>query len=68
MTAEENGALVKLMRITNEEIDAVSAIAQKEIDNRRLGNILASVALNSYKYGVMMGKRAERARRKGRKS
>lgn len=68
MTAEENGALVKLMRITNEEIDAVSAIAQKEIDNRRLGNILASVALSSYKYGVMMGKRAERARRKGRKS
>ncbi len=64
---EENALLVNLMRITNEEIDEVSAIAQAEIDSRRLGNILASIALKSYKLGVINGKREERARRKNGK-
>lgn len=64
---EENALLVNLMRITNEEIDEVSAIAQAEIDSRRLGNILASIALKSYKLGVINGKREERVRRKNGK-
>lgn len=64
---EENALLVNLMRITNEEIDEVSAIAQAEIDSRRLGSILASIALKSYKLGVINGKREERARRKNGK-
>lgn len=64
---EKNALLVNLMRITNEEIDEVSAIAQAEIDSRRLGNILASIALKSYKLGVINGKREERARRKNGK-
>ena len=64
---EENALLVNLMRITNEEIDEISAIAQAEIGSRRLGNILAGIALKSYKLGVINGKREERARRKNGK-
>lgn len=63
MTAEQIGA-VEQMRLTEEEIDAVHDIAVHAVDKSPFGYILARAALNAYKYGVMQGKRAERARRK----
>ena len=63
MTIEQIGA-VEQMRLTEEEIDAVHDIAVHAVDKSPFGYILARAALNAYKYGVMMGKRAERARRK----
>lgn len=63
MTLEQIGA-VEQMRLTEEEIDAVHDIAVHAVDKSPFGYILARAALNAYKYGVMQGKRAERARRK----
>lgn len=63
MTKEQIDAL-KQVRLTEEEIDAVHDIAVHAVDNSSLSYILARAALNAYKYGVMQGKRAERARRK----
>ena len=65
MTLEQIGA-VEQMRLTEEEIDAVHDIAVHAVDKSPFGYILARAALNAYKYGVMQGKRAERARRKGK--
>lgn len=53
---------VNHMRLTDDEIDAVRDIALDAVDKRPF--TIAQVALNAYKYGVMQGKRAERARRK----
>lgn len=65
MTIEQIG-VVEQMRLTEEEIDAVYDIAAHAIDKSPFGYILARAALHAYKYGVMQGKRAERARRKGK--
>jgi len=65
MTIEQIDAL-KQMRLTEGEIDAVHDIAVHAVDKSPFGYILARAALNAYRYGVMAGKRAERARRKGK--
>ena len=65
MTAKQMNAL-KYMRLTENEIDAVHDIAVDAVDKSPFGYILARAALNAYKYGVMAGKREERARRKGK--
>ena len=63
MTKEQIDA-VEQMRLTEEEIDAVHDVAVHAVDKSPFGYILWRAALNAYKYGVMQGKRAERARRK----
>ena len=65
MTAEQIDAL-KNMRLTGAEVDAVHDIAVHAVDKSPFGYILARAVLNAYRYGVMQGKRAERARRKGK--
>nr|DAQ04222.1 MAG TPA: hypothetical protein [Caudoviricetes sp.] len=66
MTREQIDAL-KHIRLTDAEVDTVHDIAAHAVDNSPFGYILARAALNAYKYGVMAGKRAERARRKTKK-
>lgn len=63
MTKEQIDAL-EYMRLTDAEIDAVHDIAVHAVDKSPFGYILARAVLDAYKYGVMQGKRAERARRK----
>ena len=65
MTREQMNAL-KHMRLADAEYDAVHDIAVDAVDKSPFGYILARAALNAYKYGVMAGKRAVRARRKGK--
>ena len=65
MTVEQIDAL-KNMRLTDAEVDAVHDIAAHAVDKSPFSYILARAALNAYRYGVMQGKRAERARRKGK--
>ena len=66
MTREQIDAL-KHIRLTDAEVDTVHDIAAHAVDYSPFGYILARAALNAYKYGVMAGKRAERARRKTKK-
>ena len=65
MTADQISVL-KQIRLTDAEIDAVHNIAVDAVDESPFGYVLARAVLNAYKYGVMQGKRAERARRKGK--
>lgn len=65
MTADQISVLKKI-RLTDAEIDAVHNIAVDAVDESPFGYVLAHAVLNAYKYGVMQGKRAERARRKGK--
>ena len=63
MTREQMNAL-KHMRLADAEYKAVTKICVSAVGKSPFGYILARAALNAYKYGVMAGKRAERAKRK----
>ena len=69
ITAKEIAVLEK-MDLVFDEIDDLTRIAldaHDKLKKHHVAFIIARVAINSYKYGVMQAKREERARRKNSK-